>query len=84
MYVDSTSQRPSDIFATVDQSNTCEFADEPLTAKLTVWAAAVAATDPHLAAVLMAWETLSEAIKVRIVAIVKAALATPSDSDPTR
>jgi len=50
--------------------------------KLTVLAAVVAATDPHLAAVLAAWESLSEAAKVGTVAIVKAAPAASSDHGP--
>jgi len=49
---------------------------------LTVWAAAVVATDPHLAAVLAAWESLPEAVRVRIVAIAKAAPAASSDHGP--
>jgi len=57
---------------------------DTLTAKLTVWAAAVAATDPHLAAVLAVWESLPEAIKVGIVTMAKAAPAAPSDSDTAR
>jgi len=44
-----------------------------------VWVAAVAATDPHLAAVLAAWESLPEAVRVRIVAIARATPAAPSD-----
>ena len=64
--------KPCDISASDDQSNTCETSPDTLTAKLTGWAAAVAAVDPPLAAVLAAWETLSEAVKVGIVAMARA------------
>jgi len=38
--------------------------------KLTAWAQAAAATDPHLAAVLTAWATLPETVKADIVAMI--------------
>ena len=38
--------------------------------KLTVWAKEAAQSDPHLAAVLMAWTTLPETVKVGIVAMI--------------
>jgi len=75
-------EKRCDIFTRSDQSNTCESAAEPLTAKLTVWAAAVAATDPHLAAVLAAWGDLPEAVKVSIVTIVRVTPAAPSGPSP--
>jgi len=71
-----------DNFASIDESNTCESSPDTLTANLTVWAAAVAATDPHLAAVLAAWVTLPEAAKVEIVAVIRATPAAPSNSGP--
>jgi len=76
------SQRPCDISASDDQSNTCELSPNTLTVKLTVWATAVAAADPHLAAVLAAWVTLPEAAKVEIVAVIRATPAAPSDPGP--
>ena len=66
----------------IDKSDTCESSPDTLNAKLTVWAASVAAVDPHLAAVLAVWESLPEAIKVGIVAMAKAVPDAPSDPGP--
>jgi len=41
-----------------------------LTGKLPVWAEAAALADPHLAAVLTAWATLPETVKLDIVAMI--------------
>jgi len=59
-----------DNFASIGQSNACESAAGPLTAKLTVWAQAAAQTEPHLAAVLTAWAALPETVKIDIVAMI--------------
>jgi len=82
MTVIASSQRPSDSSVSAEQSNTYELSPDTLTAKLTAWAASVAATDPHLAAVLAAWGSLPETIRVRIVAIARATPAASSDHGP--
>jgi len=50
--------------------DTCESAGESLTAKLPVWAEVAAWSDSHLAAVLTAWATLPETVKIDVVAMI--------------
>jgi len=68
------SEKRFDIHASIGKSNACEFAAEPLTVKLTGtlagWAEVAAQSDPHLAAVLAAWATLPEIVKIGIVAMI--------------
>jgi len=70
--VKSKFEKRCDDFASIGKSNACDSPTEPLTVKLTAWAAVAAVTDPHLAAVLAAWKSLSEAVKVGIVAMITA------------
>jgi len=64
-------EKPCDIFADANRSNTCESAGEPLTVKLTGWAKVAAQSgDSHLAAVLAAWAALPETVKIDIVAMI--------------
>jgi len=60
----------SGFHADANRYNTCESADERLTAKLTVWAKMATQSDPRLAAVLAAWAALPETVKIDIVAMI--------------
>ena len=58
------------IFADANKQSTCEPTGEPLTVKLTGWAKEAAQGDPNLAAVLAAWASLPEIVKVGVVTMI--------------